>query len=108
MTDRIKLAIYIVLALLTIIGSTYGAICVFATNERVDQIEIRVDGISLAYLQDELNRLEDKYGHTDCSKMNDSDKQQCRWVKKVPSFQPNPFRNQLGYSTLVQQLKAIA
>jgi hypothetical protein len=82
-TDRVKLAIYIILALITIIGSTYGAICVFATNDRVDEIEVRVDGISLAYLQDELDRLEDKYGHTDCARMDDSDKKQCRWVKKT-------------------------
>lgn len=66
-----------------IIAGTYGAVCTFATNERVDEIEMRVDGISMAYLQEELDRLEDKYGHTDCSKMTEGDKNQCRWVKKT-------------------------
>lgn len=81
--NGMKKTLCVLATLFAVIGGVWAAQHVFATNERVDKLEVRVSGISLAYLQEELDRLEDKYGHTDCIKMNEADKTQCRWVKKT-------------------------
>jgi len=54
----------------TLFASAYGAIKVFATNERVDLVQLRLDQKIVAdqawYLQQQIAQLEDRYYDSTC------------------------------------------
>lgn len=81
MDKTLKVVVYVLVSLFSLGAGTYGAMKVFATNERVDQLEVRVNGVSVQYLRNLLRELETKYGHTDCKAMTTADREQCYWLK---------------------------
>jgi hypothetical protein len=83
LNGRIKAALAVVIMLITIAGGTYGAISVFATNERVDVLERRVVANDIYWIKKQLWQLEDRYGHLDCFRMNDMDRERCRELKAL-------------------------
>lgn len=81
MDKTLKIVVYVLISLFTLTGGSYGAIKIFATNNRVDKLEIRLNAVSVQPLRKQLRELEAKYGHTDCSKMQQPDRDRCYWLK---------------------------
>ena len=81
MERNLKLVLYIIVTIFALGGGAWGFNKVFATNERVDKLEIRVNGVSLRYLRKQLTELKNKYGHTNCEQMQSGDAELCFWLK---------------------------
>lgn len=81
MEKTVKIVVYVLISLFSLGAGTWGAMRVFATNERVDSLEIRVNGITVQPLRKQLRELEAKYGHTNCSRMSKADREKCYWLK---------------------------
>lgn len=78
-----KVILGTILILFSLIAGTYGAIHVFATNDRVDRMERRIDASDIYWIKKQLWQLEDRYGHLNCLNMNDMDKERCRELKAM-------------------------
>ena len=81
MEKNFKIALYVVVTIFALCGGAWGFNKVFATNQRVDKIEVRLNGVSVRYLREQLRGLEIKYGHTDCKQMPQADRDYCYWIK---------------------------
>lgn len=81
MEKNLKVIVYVLISLFTLGAGSWGAMKVFATNERVDSLEVRLNGVSVRYLRDQLHELEKKYGHTNCQAMQPGDRDKCYWLK---------------------------
>lgn len=81
MEKHFKIALYMVVTIFALVGGAWSFNKVFATNTRVDKLEVRLNGVSLSYLRKQLSELKNKYGHTNCELMQSGDAELCFWLK---------------------------
>jgi len=83
---EVKNWLSIVALTFTLFAGSYGAIKVFATNERVDLVQLRLEQKIVAdqiwYVQQQLNQLEDKYRDVPCgSQWGQKDRERYRRLR---------------------------
>ena len=83
---EIKNWLGIVALTFTLFAGSYGAIKVFATNERVDLVQMRleqkIENDMKWYVQQQLNQLEDKYKDVPCgSQWGQKDRERYRRLR---------------------------